>query len=210
MVYCFKACCILGSFLTLSAQTKAQTTMKKDALLIIDVQQDFTGKNARMPVNKQQASEMIANLNRLTANADTNTTEIVYIGNEFKKWDFLNLFRNFAAVRGTKGTKLDERLHVVNQVYFAKKKGNAFTNPLLDAYLRSQNIKQLYLTGLKAEACIYQTLKGAVKLGYETTVLTDCIATTSGKLRDKMIARYQKKGAALTTSVQLQAAMATR
>ncbi len=177
--------------------------MKKSALLIIDIQQDFTGENARMPVCKQQASQMIANLNKLTATLDTATTEIIYIGNEFAKWDLLNLFRNFAAVRGTEGTKQDKRLHVVNKVYFAKEKGNAFTNPELDAYLKSKNIQELYLTGLKAEACVYQTLKGAIAHGYQTAVLADCIATTSEIKRDKMIAKYSEKGAAITTSEAL-------
>ena len=92
--------------------------MKKEAILIVDIQNDFTGENAKMPVDKNQAVQIITNLNKLIDKTDTLKTEIIYIGNEYSKWDVLNIFRNFAAIKGTNGTNLDERLHEVNKLYF--------------------------------------------------------------------------------------------
>lgn len=169
--------------------------MKKKALLIIDIQNDFTGEKARMPVDSGQAETMITHLNRLTEALDPAETEVIYIGNEYEKWDLLNVFRNFAALKGSEGAKLDQRLRKAGEVYFSKKRGNAFSNPDLGAYLRKVGVSDLYISGLKADFCVYATVKAALKQNYTTTVLTDCIATTSEKKRQSMIGKYRKLGA---------------
>lgn len=178
----------------LSGTILGQSPTKK-ALLILDIQDDFTGKQARMPVEPQQANQMIQRLNSLVTRLDPATYEIIYIGNEFRKFDFLNLFRNFAAIKGTSGTKLDNRLVISSKNYFPKNKENAFSNPALNTFLRSKAVTELFITGLKAEACVYSTTKGAIKNGYKVNILTDCIATTSDKKREKMLLRYIKAGA---------------
>jgi nicotinamidase-related amidase len=177
--------------------------MKKRALLIIDVQNDFTGEKARMPVDKGQANTMITNLNRLTDALDPAETEVIYIGNEYEKWDLLNVFRNFAALKGSEGAKLDQRLRKIGQAYFSKKRGNAFSNPELGAYLRKLGASDLFISGLKAEFCVYATVKAALKRHYKTTVLTDCIATTSEKKRQALIGKYRKLGANTLKSDQV-------
>ena len=169
--------------------------MNKQAILIIDIQNDFTGDNAKMPVDKNQATEIIANINKLIAHTDTSKTEIIYIGNEYSKWDILNIFRNFAAIKGTDGAKLDDRLNVVNQIYFPKNKGNAFSNPDLNDYLKSKNVEEIYISGLYAEACIYGTVKGGLRQNYKVNILTDCIATKTDEKRNKTIGKYEKMGA---------------
>lgn len=187
---------------TISTAVSGQSQAKK-ALLILDIQDDFTGNNARMPMDTFQTNQMIHNLNNLVTNLDTSSYEIVYIGNEFLKFDFLNIFRNFAAIKGTKGIKQDNRLKIISDNYFPKNKENAFTNPSLDAFLKSKSIKELFISGLMAEACVYSTTKGAIKNGYKVNVLTDCIATTSNRKRDKMLQKYVKAGAYNLSSAAL-------
>jgi nicotinamidase/pyrazinamidase len=156
-----------------------------------------------MPVDSNQASQMIANLNRVIDKSKETELTVIYIGNEYAKGDLLNIFRNFAALKGTYGTKMDNRLHVVTKNYFSKHKGNAFSNPELDKFLKENNITDIYVGGLYAEACIYGTTKGSIKNKYLTTVLTDCIATKTEKKRNKMIGKYKKLGAKILTSNQL-------
>jgi len=177
--------------------------MEKKALLIIDIQKDFTSDNARMPVDKEQADLMITNLNKLTDRIDPADTEIIYIGNEYKKWDLLNVFRNFASIEGSEGAQLDERLHKVSSTYFSKTQGNALSNPKLVDYLRTQGISGLLISGLKTEFCVYATVKAALKKHFKTTVLTDCIATTSEKKRQAMIATFKRIGANTLESSQI-------
>ncbi|HVT86058.1 MAG TPA: isochorismatase family protein [Chitinophagaceae bacterium] len=187
---------------TFSTTVSGQSLTKK-ALLILDIKDDFTGNNARMPMDTIQTDQMIHNLNNLVTNLDTSSYEIIYIGNEFSKFDLLNIFRNFAAIKGSQGIKQDSRLKIVSANYFPKNRENAFTNPFLDAFLKSKSVSELFISGLKAEACVYSTTKGAIKNGYKVNVLTDCIATTSNRKRDKMLQKYVKAGANNLSSATL-------
>ncbi len=177
--------------------------VSKSAILIIDIQEDFTGESAKMPVEINQASLMIKNLNEIIDNSDEKHLEVIYIGNEYSKYDILNIFRNFACIEGTEGTKMDKRLHVKNDYYFPKSKGNSFSNPNLLNFLNQHNISKIYISGLYAEACIYATVKASVKNGFQTIILKDCIATKTDKKRVQMIEKYQQLGAKTLTSEQI-------
>ncbi|MFI5138456.1 MAG: isochorismatase family cysteine hydrolase [Sphingobacteriales bacterium] len=166
-------------------------------LLILDIQNDFTAPGAKFPVDQNQAAKIIGNINRLTANIGTNKLIPVYIGNEFSKWDLLNIFRNFAAIKGSEGSKTDKRLHVVNQNYFSKNRSSAFANSAFEAFLKSKTIDELYVAGLFAEGCVWGTVKEAVKKGYKVTVLSDCIASATDKKRETMIEKYKNLGVKL-------------
>ncbi len=178
-------------------------TSDKKAILILDIQDDFTKTNGRYPVDERQAAEMIHNLNNLLAGLKENYATVVYIGNEFSRLNPLNLFRNFAAIKGSKGTKIDDRLNVVSINYFAKRWDNSFTNPDLDKFLKQLEISEIFIAGVKAEACVKATAKGALKRGYKTTVLVDCIATSSDAKRTRLIETYKNIGIQVLTSDSL-------
>ena len=164
------------------------------ALLILDIQNDFTSSTAKLPVDPNQAREIIANINKLTAYTQLNGLTPIYIGNEFSRNDILNIFRNFAAIIGSEGCKIDERLNVVNNNYFSKNRSSAFTSKRLTAFLKLHNADELYIAGLYGEACVWATVKDAIKLGYRVTVLSDCIASKNDKKRKSVIEKYKKRG----------------
>src|SRR5215510_5472962 len=99
-----------------------QDYISQKAMLIIDLQNDFTGQNAKMPVDRNQATQMISNLNLIIDKSKELNLTVIYIGNEYSKYDILNVFRNFAAIKGTEGSKMDHRLHVATNNYFSKKR----------------------------------------------------------------------------------------
>lgn len=173
------------------------------ALLIIDIQDDFTGDKAKMPVDKKQAAEIITNINRMLDGAEKSGITPIYIGNEFSPRDITNIFRNNAAIKGTEGAKIDSRLRIASNYYFAKHKNNSFSNPELDQFLMQKNIRDLYISGLFAEACVYSTIKGALKNNYSVIAITDCIAAKTDKKRDKMIAQYKKAGIKCITAASI-------
>jgi nicotinamidase-related amidase len=166
-------------------------------LLILDIQNDFTGAKARMPVSKLQAEQMIASLNRLISQSKEKGLEVIYIGNEFSKNDLLNIFRNFAAIKGQQGSAMDPRLQVINKNYFPKSSSNAFSNKALLYFLQEKNITELIITGLYAEACVWQTMKGALKNNFTVTTIADCVASRSDKKREKMLNRYRRHNIAV-------------
>jgi nicotinamidase/pyrazinamidase len=171
-----------------------QENILKKAILVIDIQNDFTGKNAKMSVDSNQATQMITNLNSIIDKSKELNLTVIYIGNEYSKFDILNIFRNFAAIKGTDGVKMDDRLNIVSKNYFSKNKMNAFSNPELNIFLKENNIDEVFISGLYAEACIYGTTKGALRNNYLTTILTDCIATKTETKRTQMIEKYKKLG----------------
>ncbi len=171
--------------------------------MILDIQKDFTGAHARMPVDAVQAETMIQNLNETMDRTADDNVNFVYISNEFKKGDLLNVFRNFAAVEGSPGAKMDERLKIKPGRYFSKNRPSAFSNSGLDDYLKSLGVNEIAIGGVKAEACVSATVKAAIQKGYKVTVLEDCIATTSDTLRARVIKKLKNRGAEIGASAEV-------
>jgi len=162
------------------------------ALLILDIQKDFTLPNGRFPVDSVQACQVIIDINALVINRSSFDIVPVYIGNEFSLYDPRNLFRNFCSIKGTEGCAIDDRLKVVNNNYFSKGSSDAFTNHNLGAFLRKNKIDEVYLAGLYAESCVLATARSAKLQGFKVSVLIDCIATSTGQKREKVIKKYTK------------------
>ncbi len=175
----------------------------KQALLVIDIQADFTGQKAKMPIDRQQANEIIANINKLIDNAHLLDLTVIYIGNEYSFFDPLNIFRNFAALKGSAGAKIDSQLKIVNRNYFPKQTGNSFSNPGLAVFLKQNDIHKVLITGVYAEACILQTIKGAVKNGCQVAAIADCIGTKSSQKRQICLDKYRQMGAEIETTDRL-------
>src|SRR5574341_430051 len=116
----------------------------RTALLLIDFQADFLEADGRLPVAQEQVPPMLAAANRLLGVAPDLDIAIVYVGNDFSRWDFpANWFRNYASLAGSLGARLDGRLHVINDHYFPKRSANAFANRDLDVFLRARGVARV-------------------------------------------------------------------
>ena len=73
--------------------------MNNKALLVIDIQNDFTSDIARMPVDVNQCESIIFKINNLIDSASEKKMTVIYIGNEYSKFDLWNIFRNFASIK---------------------------------------------------------------------------------------------------------------
>jgi nicotinamidase/pyrazinamidase len=178
-------------------------TQLNKALLVVDIQNDFTGQKARMPAEKSQANEIIRNINNLVGYSQYNEWVVIYIGNEYSSFDPLNVFRNFAAIKGSEGVKLDPKLAVINQNYFSKKTEDAFSNLELLTFLKQSKINEILVTGVYAEACILQTIKGGLRNGFLVKAIADGIGTKSQKKRQSCLDKYKKLGAKVLDTNQL-------
>ena len=93
------------------------------ALLVLDIQKDFIGDQARMSVAKHQIEPMLEKVNKIIESFNSHGIPVVYIGNEFEPPQWVaNFFRKNAAKKGSKGAELDDRLLIVNNLYFQKVK----------------------------------------------------------------------------------------
>ena len=178
------------------------TTGERDrcALLVLDIQNDFFGKNARMPIDSGHAQEIMPKINMMIQHAQTAGWEVIYVGNEFRRSDPGNLFRNFAALAGSLGAKLCPELQVSSKNYFPKRTGNAFKNQDLVEYVKGHKVSGVMITGVFAEGCVFQTTKGAIKVGVHPIVIEDAIGAKTEHRRKRMIPKYKRIGAEVETS----------
>jgi nicotinamidase-related amidase len=98
------------------------------ALLVLDIQKDFTAEGARMPVNPDQVEGMLSAINDVAAQFEKSGDTVVYIRNVFPRNEIGNLFRRSAAVVGSPGVEFDERLTRVSDLVFDKSRPDAFSN----------------------------------------------------------------------------------
>ncbi|QPQ31157.1 cysteine hydrolase family protein [Lysinibacillus sp. JNUCC 51] len=149
----------------------------KQALLVLDIQNDYLSTQARMPVAKHQIESTLNCINDLIKRADKSNVPILYIKNEFeRKQLFSNLLRKFTALKGSKGAELDERLLRLEGPCFSKNEADAFSNPSLITYLNNNGINYLIVTGIFIEGCVTATVEGALARDLVVTVVEDAVA----------------------------------
>ncbi|MBW9149116.1 cysteine hydrolase [Clostridium sp. CM028] len=167
------------------------------ALLVIDIQEDATGKTAKRPYKNSQ--ELISNVNLVIESSEKKGITVIYIKHEINS-NFLNkiVMRN-RFIKGTQGSEIDSRIKIVNNYIYSKDKGNAFSNPKLDSFLKQNHINEVFIVGLDATACVYRTSIGAIDKGYKSIVLEDAIVTSNMRKMPKILEKYENEGILLTT-----------
>ena len=119
------------------------------ALLVMDLQKDFIGEDAKYPVEKSQVEPMLKAINNIIKRAGELDLEVIYIDTKFSKEQWLtNWFRNYAAIEGSEGVSLDERLSVTSKRIFTKNKQSAFTNKEFGQYLKERAIGKIIVAGV--------------------------------------------------------------
>lgn len=174
------------------------------ALLVLDIQKGFIGENARLPVAKHQVEPMLEKVNHFIKEASSQGIPVVYVGNEYepKQW-LTNILTKKAAIEGSAGAELDERLLKVNDVYFPKNKRNAFSNQDFVHYLEANEIDHVIIVGLFAEGCVTATAIDAMNKNFDVTVVKDAVSGSNDSQRDKALKELEAKGISVTDSIRL-------
>lgn len=174
------------------------------ALFIVDLQNDFCPWGA-LPTPKGDViipvlNKIMDKFDLVLASKDWHPENSVH----FQKWPK-------HCVQGTKGAEFpdgfnSEKVHKV----FLKGTGDkddgysAFeaTNENLAEYLKTNNVDELYVTGLTAEYCVKQTVLDALKYGFKTYVIKDGVEGIYQNEGDveKAFSEMEKAGAILITS----------
>lgn len=152
--------------------------MKNKALVIIDIQNDIT-KNYK---------EIIGNINKAVEWAVQNEIHVVYIRHE----NVSEGTRTFK--HGTRGAELVPDLKIASKNIFTKYKGNALSCEELNDFIKKNNIKDFYIAGADAVACVKSTCFNLRKEQYDVTVLSDCITSYDKRKIDEMLSYYESKG----------------
>lgn len=152
--------------------------MKDQALVVIDIQNDITKKY----------KEVIDNINAAIDRAVRSGIHVVYI----KHNNISAGTRTFKP--NTRGADLVSDMNIVSDNIFVKTKGNALTSEEFAGFINENGIKEFFITGADAVACVKSTCYNMTKNGYKVHVLSDCITSYDKKKIPEMISYYEKIG----------------
>ena len=159
---------------------------KNSALLVVDIQKDATELKNSLFKNTEN---FIGNVNELFSKNDGH---IFYITHELENNFFNKLIYQNRFIKGTEGSKIDSRIKILSNNFYTKNRGDSLTNIELERELKRLEISEIYIVGLDAKYCVFSTGKGAVKRGYKTYVLKDCVLTKNMNNLDKLFNNYVK------------------
>ena len=157
--------------------------MSRKALVVIDIQNDIT-KHYR---------DIIDRLNAAIGWAVESGMEIVYIQHN----NLSDGTRTFKP--GTKGAELVPELRIVSDHVFVKTKANTLTSGEFSEFIRERDIREFYITGADATACVKSTCFNMAKAGYSVHVISDCVTSYDLKKLPEMLAYYAAKGCEIRT-----------
>lgn len=152
--------------------------MQKKALVIMDIQNDIT-KNYK---------DIIGNVNRAIDWAVKHDIHVVYI----RHVNLSDGTRTFKP--NTHGAELVSDMKIVSRNIFTKCKGNALTSEEFSDFISKNEIRDFYIAGADAVACVKSTCYNLCKANYGVTVLSDCITSYDKKKIDEMLRYYENKG----------------
>jgi len=152
--------------------------MQEKALVVIDIQNDIT-KNYR---------DIIDNINKAIDWAVNNNIHVVYIRHE----QLSAGTRTFKP--GTRGVELAPDLKIASENVFTKSKGNALTSEDFTDFIGKNEIRDFYITGADATACVKSTCYNLCKANYNVTVLSDCVTSWDKKKIPDMLRYYESNG----------------
>ena len=169
----------------------------RKALVVLDIQEGYSGTNSRQPVTSRPATGMIATVNRLIEKAAESCMEVAYVRQVFSN----SLFVRLHGGRRQGKVIIDRRIKVINGNDFEKNRTDAFSNRQFEQLLIDRHVNELYLVGVDAAFCVYYTALGALNRGYRVTVITDAVMSRNSMA--DVLERYRRKGIAVITSEQL-------
>lgn len=151
--------------------------MKKEALLVIDMLNDFVLPGA--PLEVPAARAIIPVIRNEIDKAHAVGNPVIYVCDAHEADD--REFRKFGwpahAVKGTRGAEIVEELKPSEEdTVIYKKTYSGFYGTTLDAALKLLGVGALRLTGDVTNICVLFTASDAVLRDYEVTVLENGVA----------------------------------
>ncbi len=150
--------------------------MPKEALIIIDMLEDFVRKGAPLEVPSNR--DIIPNIRREIESVHRHGNRVIYICDNHDPDDkeFSRYGWPAHAVAGTEGSNIVTELQPsAKDIVIRKKTYSSFYNTTLDETLQRLEIDTLILTGCVSHICILFTAVEAVPRGYFITVPADAI-----------------------------------
>lgn len=140
----------------------------KEALVIIDVQNDYFPGGANELKHPLEAEEKILSLISESRKAGR---PIVYV-------QHINPPDDYFFLEGSKGAEISERIKPrAGDKVIVKHYPNSFSGTDLDEYLKSLSVDTLIVCGMMTHMCVDTTVRAAMDYGYKVKLVADACAT---------------------------------
>ena len=140
----------------------------KEALLIIDVQNDYFPGGSNELFHPLEAEKRIQ---ELIAESRTCGRPVVYI-------QHFNPPDDTFFLEGTFGAEISERIRPQpDDKVIVKRYPNSFLKTELDAYLKSLQVDTLIVCGMMTHMCVDTTVRAAMDYGYQVKLVANACAT---------------------------------
>jgi len=193
---------------------------KHTTLIVIDVQNDFCAPGgARMKGNLDTIEAMKEPTRRMIESARSLGVPVVYTqtqndadhdnGPIFARRKRVGLGGAKYTIPGTWGWKIFESVApCAGEATIPKWHHSGFTNPKMDATLRSLGAKTLIFTGIATNGCVEATVRDAFARGYYSVVLEDCVGAYDLDLQRYSLKNMATHFAIISSSQEVQNAWA--
>lgn len=140
------------------------------ALIIVDIQKDYFPNGNMELVNPDKAA---ANAARALEWFRTNHKDTIFHVQHIAADPALGFF-----LPDTEGVEIHDAVQPLeNESIINKQYPNSFLQTELESKLKEKGITKLVVVGMMTHMCIDATVRAAVDLGYETTLIEDACAT---------------------------------
>ena len=151
---------------------------KKEALIIIDVQNDYFPGGACELCNAYEAEKKIQSLIK---ESRAQNRPVVYI-------QHINPPEETFFLEGTHGCEISERIKPLpGDKIIVKYLPNSFHKTELDSYLKENGITKLIVCGMMTHMCVDTTVRAAMDYGYEVELVADGCATMDLEISGEII-----------------------
>lgn len=150
----------------------------KEALLIIDVQNDYFEGGACQLHEPQKAEAKIIKLIEESRSINRPIIYVKHINPDSE--DFFN--------EGTYGCEISERIKPLpSDIVINKYCPNSFLGTELNDCLRSLGVEKLIVCGMMTHMCVDTTVRAAMDHGYEVALVADACATKDIEINGEVI-----------------------
>lgn len=154
------------------------------ALIIVDIQNDYFPKG-RMELSSPEKAA--ANASKVLEWFRQNNKENIFHVQHIASDPALGFF-----LPDTEGAEINDAvLPLENESIIVKHFANSFLKTELESKLKEKGITKLVVVGMMTHMCIDATVRAAVDLGYETTLIEDACATRDLAYQDTIVPAEQ-------------------
>lgn len=197
--------------------------IKKSALIVVDMQNDFLHENGRFAklakenpekeIDLEFLSSTIPNVKKLIEAFRAAGRPVVHIAHVLKPdysdaafpwWRFPPLKERQFIVEGSWGSEIVDELKPQKGEHLVIKKGyGAFNNTRLDTILRNAGAHTCVICGVTTCVCVSTTVRGAIEHNYPTYVVGDAVAEISRELHEAELKVFEWAYADVKTTAEI-------